>query len=137
MINGTLNLNLGGNVDAFEAVIGEPPATSSELTLIQALGKINQVLQKNTTYKTNHWLWLSLLLPYVLLFIIHRVKRIYWSIYPFYTIKRGSHKTDILTNISVLSNSAKLSNCILHTYVVNKICFMKAYITFISILPYV
>ena len=46
MINGTLNLNLGGNVDAFEAVIGEPPATSSELTLIQALGKINQVLQK-------------------------------------------------------------------------------------------
>ena len=49
MINGTLNLNLGGNVDAFEAVIGEPPATSSELTLIQALGKINQVSQKNTT----------------------------------------------------------------------------------------
>jgi len=42
VINGTLNLNLGGNVDAFEAVIGEPPATSSELTLIQALGKINQ-----------------------------------------------------------------------------------------------
>ena len=48
VINGTLNLNLGGNVDAFEAVIGEPPATSSELTLIQALGKINQVLQKIT-----------------------------------------------------------------------------------------
>ena len=46
VINGTLNLNLGGNVDSFEAVIGEPPATSSELTLIQALGKINQVLQK-------------------------------------------------------------------------------------------
>ena len=68
VINGTLNLNLGGNVDAFEAVIGEPPATSSELTLIQALGKINQVLQKNTIYKTHHWLWLSLLLPYVLLF---------------------------------------------------------------------
>ena len=53
VINGTLNLNLGGNVDAFEAVIGEPPATSSELTLIQALGKINQVLKKNTIYKTH------------------------------------------------------------------------------------
>ena len=51
VINGTLNLNLGGNVDAFEAVIGEPPATSSELTLIQALGKINQVLQKILSIK--------------------------------------------------------------------------------------
>ena len=74
-----------------------------------------------------------------ILCIIHRVKRIYWSIYPFYTIKWDSHKTDIywtiypdynpctniihrrkivhktdiLTNISVLSNSAKLSNCVL------------------------
>jgi len=42
VINGTLHLHLGGNVEKFEAVIGEPPATSSELTLIQALEQINQ-----------------------------------------------------------------------------------------------
>ena len=75
MINGTLNLNLGGNVDAFEAVIGEPPATSSELTLIQALGKINQVLQKILdTYKTHrfHMFYYSILMSLV----AHRFGRV-------------------------------------------------------------
>ena len=43
VINGTKHLHLGGNVEKFEAVIGEPPETSSELTLFQALDKLNQV----------------------------------------------------------------------------------------------
>ena len=43
VINGTKHIHLGGNVEAFEAVIGEPPETSSEVTLIQALAKLNQV----------------------------------------------------------------------------------------------
>ena len=43
VINGTKHIHLGGNVEAFEAVIGEPPETSSETTLIQALAKLNQV----------------------------------------------------------------------------------------------
>ena len=53
VINGTHWLNLGGNVETFEAVIGEPPATSSGVTLIQALEKINQVkiIQKNINSK--------------------------------------------------------------------------------------
>lgn len=42
IINGTHWLHLGGNVERFEAVIGEPPATSSEVTLVQALEEINK-----------------------------------------------------------------------------------------------
>jgi len=42
VINGTKHIHLGGNVETFEAVIGEPPETSSEVTLVQALDKLNQ-----------------------------------------------------------------------------------------------
>jgi len=48
VINGTKHLHLGGNVEKFEAVIGEPPETSSELTLFQALDKLNQTSPPNT-----------------------------------------------------------------------------------------
>ena len=52
VINGTKHLHLGGNVETFEAVIGEPPETSSELTLVQALAKLNQVYVSLHIYKT-------------------------------------------------------------------------------------
>jgi len=48
VINGTKHLHLGGNVETFEAVIGEPPETSSELTLVQALAKLNQTSHLTT-----------------------------------------------------------------------------------------
>lgn len=47
IINGTHWLHLGGNVETFEAVIGEPPATSSEVTLVQALEEINKVRHRS------------------------------------------------------------------------------------------
>ena len=43
VLNGTHWLNLGGNVETFEAVIAVPPETSSQVTLLQALTKLNQV----------------------------------------------------------------------------------------------
>ncbi len=43
IINGTHWLNLGGDVETFEAVIGQPPSTSSEVTLLQALEQLNKV----------------------------------------------------------------------------------------------
>ena len=43
VINGTKWVNLGGQIETFEAVIGKPPETSSDLSLAQALIKINQV----------------------------------------------------------------------------------------------
>ena len=46
VLNGTQFLNLGGNVETFEAVIAEPPETSSQVTLLQALTKLNQVGKK-------------------------------------------------------------------------------------------
>ena len=46
VLNGTQFLNLGGNVETFEAVIAEPPETSSQVTLLQALTKLNQVREK-------------------------------------------------------------------------------------------
>jgi len=42
VINGTKWVGLGGNVETFEAVIGRPPMTSSDITLKQALSRINQ-----------------------------------------------------------------------------------------------
>ena len=44
VINGTKWVGLGGNVETFEAVIGRPPMTSSDITLKQALSRINQVI---------------------------------------------------------------------------------------------
>ena len=43
VINGTHWLNLGGNVETFKPVIGEPPDTASETTLTQALDRLNEV----------------------------------------------------------------------------------------------
>ena len=48
VLNGTHWLNLGGNVETFEAVIAVPPETSSQVTLQQALTKLNQVRRKET-----------------------------------------------------------------------------------------
>jgi len=42
VINGTHWLHLGGDVEAFKPVLGEPPETSSETTLMQALGRLNE-----------------------------------------------------------------------------------------------
>jgi len=46
VINGTKWVNLGGQIETFEAVIGKPPETSSDLSLAQALIKINQTSAK-------------------------------------------------------------------------------------------
>ena len=37
VINGTRWLNLGGSVDRFELVVGQPPRTSSDLGLEEAI----------------------------------------------------------------------------------------------------
>ena len=49
VLNGTHWLNLGGNVETFEAVIAVPPETSSQVTLLQALTKLNQVRKCTST----------------------------------------------------------------------------------------
>ncbi len=43
VINGTHWLHLGGDVEDFIAVLGKPPATSSDTTLHDALLKLNSV----------------------------------------------------------------------------------------------
>ena len=43
VINGTNWLNLGGDVHSFKLVLGKPPSTSSDVTLLEALDQLNQV----------------------------------------------------------------------------------------------
>lgn len=44
IINGTIWLSQSGDVGKFAPVLGSPPATSSDMSLVQAMQKLSEVL---------------------------------------------------------------------------------------------